>query len=112
MKVDSKTRTLTLYNVRELECEHGEAYLYRVEKGGSRAFNGYDSHFIIHSVEETRYTHNCKHEGKDTKTRYHCWRVEDEDADWFNEARDMIETEDIPAPTADSAATKTKYYTY
>lgn len=105
-KVESTNpKRKTLYRVKELDVDEGTAVLYRVEKENiDGGFAGYDTHFIIHAVEETRYTKSSYKLKAHTNTRYHAWtatvRADDEmDIGTCNE-------EDIPAPSIDKAAYK------
>lgn len=105
---ETKPTTKRLHRVRRLDPDHGDAVLYRISKINARAFDGYDTYFIIHAVEETRYTYNLKPMREDTRTRYHAWSVENGPIEEMESEPKphMVEKDDIAAPNIEEAAKK------
>lgn len=95
-KVDARTKTRTLKRVTDFELDHGHLYAYVITKDGSRKFNGYDTRFFIHAVEETRHDHSLKVLKPDTKMQYYVWMSMPTE----NESYEVIDYEYQPSGTA------------
>jgi hypothetical protein len=114
--ISEKEETERLVFVREVEYDErdveGSVFLYKTERDGNKPYlaNARPSYFLVHEIEETRYTHDLKPFRSNTNTRYHVWSVDNKYELIEDETRTpepyMIEEEDIPAPNAHKAAKK------